>query len=263
MTVIFGKLFENLWLVIVFILCAIVVVFSLFPKKYAFVPESIAGKLPERFAKFIAINEDYLFEQYWIRLGSFRCLSPKEDVTILANFYSSPDYLHHAVLAEAESSTEVFHFIEFCSCLYPTGSICTNNMPYPDAIATRPEKVMVKLPSKNLVELYELHKEFCKMAESKLMTFKKQEPEDLEQFVYDSFRKDYEYQVSKKRLKRNKDGSYCFTLLGSILAVPLHAIYFLHESLFKFYTPSHNRILKKVDRKLGRIQLLQANYERD
>ena len=66
-----------------------------------------------------------------------------------------------------------------------------------------------------------------------------------------------------KRMKRNKDGSYCFTLLGSILAVPLHAIYFLHGYLTKFYRPGHNRILKKVDRKLGRIQFLQANYETD
>ncbi|MHC4637664.1 MAG: hypothetical protein ACYTBV_09215 [Planctomycetota bacterium] len=261
MVVIVEKLLEYFWLDVFFMLYGIAVVFFSFSKKYAFVPESIAGNLPERFANFIANNEDILLEQYWIRLGSFRCSSPKEDVAIFANFYSSPDYLHHAVLAEAESSIEVFHFIEFCSCLYPTGSICTNNMPYPDAIATRPEKVMVKLPLKNLIELYEIHKEFCERAESKLMTFKKQEPEYLEQFVYDSFRKDYEYQVSKKRMKRNKDGSYSFTFLGSVLAVPLQVIYFLHGYLAKFYSPSHNRILKKVDRKLGRIQFLQANYE--
>jgi hypothetical protein len=263
MSVILEKLLQYFWLDIAFVAYGIAIVYFSFSKKYAFVPESIAGHLPERFANFIAANEGFLLEQYWIRLGSFRCSSPKEDVKVFANFYSSPDYLHHAILAELESSAEVFYFIEFCSCLYPAGSICTNNIPYPNALETRPDKVMVKLPSKSLFELYAIHKELCKKAESKLMTFKKQGPEHLEKFVYDGFRKDYEYQVQRKRFKRNKDGSYSFTFLGAILAVPLQVIHFLYGHLTKYYRHSNDSILKKVDSKLGKIQLLQANCKVD
>ena len=113
MTMIFEKIFEYLWVDVALILYFILVVFFSFRKKYVFFPESIAGNLPERFASFIDINEDFLLEKYWIRLGSFRCSNPKEDVTVFANFYSSPDYMHHALLAELESSVEVFYFIVF------------------------------------------------------------------------------------------------------------------------------------------------------
>ncbi len=249
-------IFRYFWYELFFVLLGIVLVYHSRVKFYPYTPRNISDSVPEDFETYFQFSEEAFFDLDWIRLGTFHCTHPKEQTVIIARFYCSPDYNHAAMLAQCiPSEGDALYLTEFYSELSPCGSILTNNNPYPDSLAHPNDKFVFKFPSISYVNiLHAYHLDFCQVAQSKSFTLKKFKPECLEDYLYYVFKRDYEYQVKKGRMKRVGENAYSWTLCGAVLAAPKQAIHLLYGSLFSFYRPKQEKMIKRMKRRLAKIK---------
>lgn len=242
------------WYELFFVLLIIVLVYLSRMKGYLYTPHNISDSVPEDFETYYQSSEEAFYELDWIRLGTFHCTHPKEENIIIARFFCSPDYNHAAMLSECKLPIgDSLYITEFSSDLSPCGSICTNNNPYPGSIAYY-DKFIFKFPSINSVKvLHDYHLDFCQAAQAESFSLKKMKPECLEERLHEEFKKDYEYQVKKGRMKRVDGNAYTWTLRGVILGVPMQVIHFFYSFLFRLYRPKQATLIKRMKRKLAKI----------
>lgn len=250
------KLLSYFWYEIFFVVIGIVVVYRSFQKFYPYIPNNISDSVPQDFEDYFQSHEEVLFNLDWICLGIFNCTHPKNQNIIIARFFCSPNSDHAAMLAQCKAADgNIEYIIEFCSELSPCGSISTNNNPYPDSIAHQKTKFIFKFPWISSVNiLHDYHLSFCQAAQSESFTLKKFKPEGLEDYIYNIFKRDYEFQVKKGRMKKVDESVYAWTIRGVILAVPIQAIYFLHSYLFRLYRPKQTTLIERMRKKLAKIR---------
>jgi len=233
-------------------------------KFYPYTPRNISESVPEDFETHFQSSEEAFFDLDWIRLGTFHCTHPKEDNIIIARYFCSPDYNHTAMLAQCTPTVgDILYITEFYSELSPCGSILTNNNPYPNSMAHPNTKFIFKFPSIRSVNiLHGYHLDFCQAAQLESFKFKKVRPECLEEDIYNIYKRDYEFQVEKGRMKKVDETAYTWTLRGVVLATPIQVIHSLYSFLFSFYRPRQATLIRRLKRKLARIQQNQLYANR-
>ena len=136
--------------------------------------------------------------------------------------YISQDSLCEAILIDITSGQNRKTIMEFCTRLYPSGSITITNDSNPSIIAYQPDKMKVNVPWKRTAaDIYELHRSLCLTAGDEKFTPAVLQPADFAESLRNDTLKDYEYQVKLHRLRRVAEGQYRLTLLESIIAAPL------------------------------------------
>jgi hypothetical protein len=249
-------IFSYFWVEILFTLYGIALIYLSRMRFYPYAPHDIYDNVPEDFETYFQLSEQAFYDLNWIRLGTFHCTHPKEENVIVSRFFCSADYNHAAMLAQCTATDgHVIYITEFCSELFPSGYILTNSNPYPASMAYPNSKIVFRFPSVNDVNiLHRHHLEFCEVAQSESFMLKKLKPECLQGYIYQAYIRDFEYQVKKGRMKKIEDNVYSWTLIGTILAVPMQAIYFLHSFLFSFKRPNKEKMIKRLKKKLAKVQ---------
>lgn len=102
--------------------------------------------------------------------------------------------------------------------------------------------------------MHEYHLDFCQAAQSESFEFKKLDPKDLEEYIYYLFKRDFELQVKNGRMRKIEENCYGLTFRGVIVSVPMQALYFLYNNLFKFYRPKQTALIERMKKKLAKIR---------
>ena len=169
--------------------------------------------------------------------------------------YISQDHLCEAILIDITFGQNRKTILEFCSRLYPSGSITTTNDSNPSIISYQPDKMKVNVPWKRTAaDIYELHRSLCLTAQDETFTPAVLQPADFAESLRNDTLKDYEYQVKSHRLRRVAEGQYRLTLLESIIAAPLLWYQMAYGRLFPWYTPPDSFFCRKLRRRLRRFK---------
>ena len=168
--------------------------------------------------------------------------------------YISQDHLCEAILIDITSGQNRKTILEFCSRLYPSGSITTTNDSNPSIISYQPDKMKVNVPWKRTAaDIYELHRSLCLTAQDETFTPAVLQPADFAESLRNDTLKDYEYQVKSHRLRRVAEGQYRLTLLESIIAAPLLWYQMAYGRLFFWYKLPDSFFHRKLRKRLNRF----------
>jgi hypothetical protein len=253
----FGRIFNWFWIELVVVVWAVVSACFWFKKTYLPKPIRVEdSELPENFLEWTTSHEHIFRNIGFSPVGNYDC-SIIDSQKVLMRFFISSDRRHLAMLCETsqEGITPERH-IQFCTQFKPYGRISTNNSPYPNFISMPKTDITIKLHwIKDFKKIYEQHIFFCEAVDSVLFKPVEQKTNAFEQYIYDILKREYIFQVKKKRMKRVEENVYALTIWGAIVGVPLFALYFLHSYIFRLYKPDKNKIAKKIRTKFKRMQM--------
>jgi monoterpene epsilon-lactone hydrolase len=182
------------------------------------------------------------------------------DVTMIARtsarlrVYVDADSLCEAILIDITSGQNRKTILEFCSRLYPSGSITTTTDSNPNIIAYQPDKMRANVPWKRTAaEVFALHQSLCRTALDEKFTPAAIYPLGFAESLRNDTLKDYEYQVKAHRLRRVAEGQYRLTLLEAIIAAPLLWYQMAYGRLFFWYKLPDGFFRRKLRDQLHRF----------
>jgi monoterpene epsilon-lactone hydrolase len=168
--------------------------------------------------------------------------------------YISQDSLCEAVFIDITSGQNRKTILEFCSRLYPSGSITTTTDSNPTIISYQPDKMRANVPWKRTAaEVFALHQSLCRTALDEKFTPAAIYPSSFAESLIDNTLKDYEYQVKAHRLRRVAEGQYRLTLLEAIIAAPLLWYQMAYGRLFFWYKLPNSFFHRRLRRRLHRF----------
>lgn len=222
-----------LWIEIGFIIAGIYVVWISSIKYRVPIPTLVPyEKVHEFLGQVIVQNHDELKQLNFHIFKIYDCQMKEDQPFQIAIYIDHKKDIAFAFMGIQEKGIEPKIINEFCSILNPYGELNTNNSDEYNPIYNPKDHLVVKMPwVKSLTELYQHHIEHLRVVSEEKFTSITIDENKVKQKICNDIKRSYEIQVTKKRMKKNQDGSYQFTLWGSILGVPKIAFAMIYPFL--------------------------------